>query len=91
MLRVLKAACLAIYGFALASLAAPGLSSGLARGAEIVAMAFLVIHALEVVFAFGKVRLYRGPLMLSVLLTLLFGVLHWMPLINARRSRGTES
>jgi uncharacterized protein YhhL (DUF1145 family) len=90
MQHFLKAACLAIYGFALASLVAPGPSNGLAHGVEIVAMVFLVIHALEVVFAFERLRLYRGPLMLSVLLTLLFGVLHWMPLVKAR-SRGTKN
>ncbi|MFM0617174.1 hypothetical protein PQR37_24175 [Paraburkholderia nemoris] len=90
MLPLLKAACLAIYGFALASLVTSGASSGLAHGAEIVAMAFVVIHAFEVVFAFERLRLYRGPLPISVLLALLFGVLHWMPLAKTR-SRGTKN
>lgn len=90
MLRVLKAACLAIYGFALASLVVPGLSSGLAHGVEIVAMVFLATHALEAAFVFERLRLYRWPLALSVLLTLLFGMLHWMPLVTAR-SRGTQN
>jgi uncharacterized protein YhhL (DUF1145 family) len=90
MLRVLKAACLAIYGFALASFVAPGPSSGLAHGVEIMAVVFLAIHALEAVFAFERLRLYRGALALSVLLTLLFGVLHWMPLVKAR-SHGSKN
>ncbi|MFL9903916.1 hypothetical protein PQR75_37415 [Paraburkholderia fungorum] len=90
MLRVLKAACLAIYGFGLASVVLPGSANGLAHAFELVAMTFLFIHALEIVFAFERVRRYRGPLVLSVLLTLLFGVLHWMPLMKAR-SRGTKS
>ncbi|MFL9991062.1 hypothetical protein PQR34_16465 [Paraburkholderia sediminicola] len=84
MLHILKAACLAIYGFALASLVMSGPSSGFAHGVEIVATAFLVVHALEVVLAFERLRLYRGPLVISVLLTLLFGVLHWMPLERDR-------
>ena len=35
---------------------------------------------------FRHVRRYRGPLALSVLLTLLFGLLHWKPLADARRN-----
>jgi hypothetical protein len=53
-------------------------------------MVFLAVHALEAVFVFERLRLYRGPLVLSVLLTLLFGMLHWMPLVTAR-SRGTQN
>ncbi|MFM0208017.1 hypothetical protein PQQ96_11450 [Paraburkholderia sediminicola] len=90
MLYVLKAACIAIYGCALASLVMPGSASGLAFAVEIVAMAFLVIHACEVVFVFGRLRLYRGPLALSVVLTLLFGVLHWMPLMKAQSRRSNS-
>ena len=44
----------------------------------------LVIHALEVVFVFRHVRLYQGPLVTSVVLTLLFGLLHWKPLADAK-------
>jgi len=80
MLGVLKAACLVIYGVALGSLLVAGWRSGPSHVAQITAIAFLVIHAFEVVFAFGRVRRYRGPLALSVFFTLLFGVLHLMPL-----------
>ena len=36
------------------------------------------------ILMFDKVRLYRGPLAVSILLTLLFGLLHWKPLSDAR-------
>ncbi len=39
----------------------------------------LVAHALEVVVCLRWIRLYEGPLALSILLTLLFGFVHWMP------------
>jgi hypothetical protein len=47
------------------------------------ALVLLLIHALEVLFAFKHVRLYKGPLAISVVLTLLFGLLHWRPLARA--------
>jgi hypothetical protein len=42
----------------------------------------LLLHALELVFVFEHVRRYRGPLATSVLLTLVFGLLHWKPLAD---------
>lgn len=88
-LSMLKAGCLAIYGLALAGLAGL-LPHGLSWAMKMVAVAFLGIHALELVFVFAKVRLYRGSLAASVLLTLLFGLLHWIPLANgqARTKQG---
>lgn len=83
MLCILKAACLAIYGLALAGVAGI-LPQGLARTMQVIAVAFLAIHALELVVAAEKVRLYRGRWTMSMLLTLLFGVLHWMPLAKAQ-------
>lgn len=38
-----------------------------------------LVHALEVLLCFRWVRMYEGPLAVSVLLTLLFGFVHWMP------------
>ncbi len=76
---VLKAACLGAYLMALAGLA--GLITGeLSTRAQNLALAMLLIHLLELVFMFKHVRLYRGPLQVSIALTLLFGVLHWRPL-----------
>jgi hypothetical protein len=43
----------------------------------------LAIHVAELLFVFKHVRLYTGPLAVSVLLTLLFGLLHWKPLADA--------
>jgi hypothetical protein len=76
---VLKAACLGAYFMALAGMA--GLITGeLSNRAQNLALAMLVIHVLELVVMFKHVRLYRGPLPVSIALTLLFGVLHWRPL-----------
>jgi uncharacterized protein YhhL (DUF1145 family) len=81
MYLVLKIACLAAYGLALAGLAGL-LSSEFASRMQNVAAVLLILHALEVVFMFKHVRKYQGPLMVSVLLTLLFGLLHWKPLVK---------
>jgi len=77
----LKAACVAIYALALASMAG-ALPAGTLGWAPAVAAALLIIHALELVFAFRHVRSYRAALAISVLLTLLFGLLHWKPLAD---------
>lgn len=53
-----------------------------------ISLILLVVHALEVVFVYRHVRLYRGPLAISILLTLLFGLLHWKPLADARARGG---
>ncbi|MFT5643738.1 MAG: hypothetical protein ACI83P_001285 [Janthinobacterium sp.] len=79
MMIMAKAACLAIYAMALMALT--GLySSALAGTIETIALVLLVIHALELVFVFKHVRLYRGSLAVSMVLTMLFGLLHWKPL-----------
>lgn len=81
-LNFLKAACLGAYLLALAGLAGL-LPEALAATAQQLALVLLLIHALELVVAFKYVRLYRGSLAVSVLLTLLFGLLHWRPLAKA--------
>ncbi|MEC5217499.1 hypothetical protein RCH09_002457 [Actimicrobium sp. GrIS 1.19] len=79
---ICKGFCLAIY-----ALAAAGLADMLAPGPAhlflLLSALLLFIHAIEVVLAFRYVRLYRGSLASSILLTLLFGLLHWKPLANA--------
>ena len=85
---LLKAACLGVYITAIAGIA--GLITGeLSIRAQNLALAMLLIHVLELVFMFKHVRLYRGPLQMSIALTLLFGVLHWRPLAReaAKTSR----
>ena len=84
MLLVLKAACLAIYALALASFAGY-LPGEVSATMQMIAAVFLAVHALELVFVFRYVRLHRGSLAASILLTLLFGVLHWMPLARQRK------
>ena len=83
----LKAVLLAIYAIAIASFfwTLPNDFGPIARPA---AAFLLIIHAVEVVALFKYVRLYRGALAMSIVLTLLFGLLHWWPLKKAA-SRGT--
>ncbi len=81
---LLKAACLAAYGLALAGLVGL-LPPGLAGTMQNIALVLLMIHALEVIFVFKHVRLYRGSLAVSILLTLLFGLLHWKPLADEQK------
>ena len=71
---LLKAACIAAYALALSPGAMPRVTW--------VAGGLLAIHALELLFVFKHVRLYRGPLAASVVLTLLFGLLHWKPMAD---------
>jgi hypothetical protein len=81
---VMKLGCIAIYLAALAAWAGL-LPGGLGSAAQAVAAGILLLHAVELVFVFGHVRRYRGPLAVSVLLTLLFGLLHWKPLADEAR------
>ena len=83
---ILKLACLATYALALASLAGL-LPAGAFVHVRQIAAILLGLHALELVFLFRHVRLYRGPLAASVALTLLFGLLHWKPLVDAAKGR----
>ncbi len=82
---VLRALCLLVYAVAAAKLAG-WLPAGTFDRTPLVAGALLAIHAAELVFKFRQVRLYPGPLALSIVLTLLFGLLHWKPLADAQAS-----
>lgn len=83
MFLLLKIGILAIYALALAGLT--GLLSGsLASTPQNIAAVLLILHGLELVFMFKQVRKYRGALLVSVILTLLFGLLHWKPLADGR-------
>ena len=79
----LRALCLLAYTMAIgkwAGLIAPGSFDH----SPLLATVLLGVHAAELVFMFKHVRLYKGPLAVSVLLTLLFGLLHWKPLADAQ-------
>lgn len=76
---VLKIACLVAYSLGIGAML--GLVHGpLASAGEILSIALLGIHALELLFAFRFLGRYRGPFAVSLVLSLLFGVLHWAPL-----------
>lgn len=76
---LLRALCLLAYAMAIAKRVGL-LPAGSFDRAPLVAGVLLALHAAELVFMFKHVRLYRGALAVSVLLTLLFGLLHWKPL-----------
>ena len=86
MISLLKGVCLALYLLALAGTLIE-LPVTIAPTVRYGALVLLGAHALEVLVAFRAVRRYRGPLPVSVALTLLFGFLHWIPL--ARERAGT--
>jgi hypothetical protein len=55
-----------------------------------IALALLAVHLLECVLAFKYVKTYPGALWVSVVLALLYGLLHWMPLARAVRQANVE-
>ncbi len=81
-----KLLLLALYGIAVGSyLTALPLPPEAIHWVRIVAVVLLAVHLFEVVVCFKKVALHKGPLFDSVLLTLLFGFLHWKPMSDAAR------
>ncbi len=78
-----KASCLAVYLLAVLG-AFVALPFGIGTALQYLAVILLVLHTLEVLIAWRSVRQYAGPLVDSIGLTLLFGLLHWKPL--ARRA-----
>jgi len=49
------------------------------------------VHVLEAIAAFKYIKTYPGSLLHSLLLTLLFGLLHWLPLARAARAANESS
>ena len=80
-----KWSCLVLLGLGAAQAVWPE-ALNLPFDATRAALILLAIHVAELVFVFKHVRLYTGPLAVSVLLTLLFGLLHWKPLADAARA-----
>lgn len=74
-----RAALLTLYSLAIAALFMP-LPWGAGPLVQRIALITVGIHGVELLFAFKHVKAYSGPLSTSVVLTLLFGLLHWMPL-----------
>jgi hypothetical protein len=81
--NLLKMGCLALYALAIAGWAG-WLPPAWALTFERIAGALLLIHALELLFVMRHVRRYPGPLVVSIGLTLLFGLVHWKPLADAK-------
>jgi len=82
--RVMRIACLVAYALGIAAFT--GLVHGpLAAAAAIVTIALVGLHALELLYAYRFLDRHPGSLGMSVVLALLFGVLHWAPL--ARRTK----
>jgi len=76
---VMRIACLAAYALGIAAFT--GLIHGpLAAAAAIVTLVLVGLHALELLFAYKFLHRYQGSMGMSVVLALLFGVLHWAPL-----------
>lgn len=79
-----KASLLVVYLLGIAShiVALPGQAGPVV---QTMSLALLLIHALECLLAYRYIKLYEGALAVSLVLSLLFGLLHWMPL--ARKAR----
>lgn len=84
--RILKGACLLTYLLAAIGVVTP-LPFGLTGPLQLAAALLLGAHALEALFVFKHVKRYPGSLAMSLLLTLLFGLLHWLPLSRQPAAR----
>lgn len=79
MIVALKLACLLVYCLAAAKTIGV-LPLDAFPYVRAIALLLLVLHLFEMVFAFRHIRRYPGPLAKSLLLTLVYGALHWYPL-----------
>jgi hypothetical protein len=86
---VLRALCLLVFVVAAARLAGL-LPKDVFDRAPLVAAVLLALHAAELVVMLKHVRLYKGSLAVSVVLTLLFGLLHWKPLADEEQARASK-
>jgi uncharacterized protein YhhL (DUF1145 family) len=80
---LLKISLLPVYFLAMASVFVT-LPYGAGPWLQKLSAILLVIHAVETLLVFKHVRKYNGPLPVSIALSLLFGVLHWMPLAKGK-------
>lgn len=82
-MALLKLLCIGVYVLGVAS-AVDLLPAAWSFWKTIVAV-LLLAHLLEVIVMFKYVKRYRGSLGASLVLTLLFGFLHWKPLMQAKQ------
>lgn len=87
MIAVGKLVCIAIYVLGIA--AAAGVLPDSWSVLTTIALVLFAAHLIEVLVMFKHVKRYRGPLIVSIALTLLFGLLHWRPL--AKQASANES
>jgi antibiotic biosynthesis monooxygenase (ABM) superfamily enzyme len=52
-----------------------------------ISLALFAIHMLETIAMFKHVKSYEGPIAKSVVLSLLYGLLHWLPLMRANQRK----
>jgi hypothetical protein len=84
-----RALLILTYVLALASILVP-LPMDAGPVMQKLAVALLGIHLVECALAFKYVKTYPGSLTKSIVLSLLFGLLHWMPLARAARQAQDE-
>ncbi len=83
-----KAVAVAFYVLVAASfLVALPVAPETLHWARVGVLVLLGAHALELLVFRKQIALYKGPFAVSVVLTLLFGFLHWKPLAD-RAARG---
>jgi uncharacterized protein YhhL (DUF1145 family) len=81
MITFSKIGCLAIYTLAITALA--GWPNGnLATVTQVMALLLLATHLLEALLMRKRLKRLPGSLTSHVALTLLFGLLHWKPLLD---------
>lgn len=73
-----KLMCLLFYAAALLSVWVE-MPASLEQVLQYGTLLLFAAHAIEIVAAFRYIKVYEGPLLISMLLTLLFGFVHWMP------------
>ena len=73
-----KLICLLFYAAALLSLFVE-MPAVLEQVLQYGTLVLFAAHAIEIVVAFRYIKLYEGSLLISMVLTLLFGLFHWMP------------
>ena len=84
-----KATILGVYLLGIVShiVVFPGQAGPIVQTAS---LALLLIHALECLLAYRYIKLYEGALAVSLVLSMLLGLLHWMPLARKARAAALE-
>jgi uncharacterized protein YhhL (DUF1145 family) len=81
--RLLKIGLLAFYALGVISLLVP-LPANAGPVVQRLCLMVLAVHVVETALVFKALQRYPGPLAQSVGLSLLFGVLHWWPLVRPK-------